>query len=422
MGALHLFWGLVLSGTAIAGPEADGDAESFPRVEAYGAFVGGGAYEAIDRRTEADVVDPSRVDELTPDERENRFWTPALARIGMAGKLSPHFTFQSEVEFNAGPYGTSVWEGQAAIQVRNQLIRLQKRGVFFEGDRLRLEVGRLTDPASVNFVSVHTANLLLSDELARASLLVAGFNRGNGVRLEYAPVEPLAFGLTANAGNPTSTTSTLAIGGTFPPFARFYQVPWSVVGRDARGFPQSSFHSMVLTPSVRLTTDVLQAQFAAQVFSANTNTFTRDDEQISGLNLRGGLRLNLADGAFSPFVNASRMVNDVVELTDLATLADGLYLGSVLGGGFDVNTEKVGFGAQYDLVYQEERGEPPSVNHFVNAGVSVGLAESVFLSGRFALVQVCETQDLLERCQVDGRRQGMLTITAVLGASQDVQP
>ena len=79
-------------------------------------------------------------------------------------------------------------------------------------------------------------------------------------------------------------------------------------------------------------------------------------------------------------------------------------------------------GAQYDLVYQEERGEEPEINHFVNAGVSIGLADSVFLSGRLAVLQVCETQDLLERCQVDGRRQGMLTITAVLGTGADVQP
>ncbi|MEL6348615.1 MAG: porin, partial [Myxococcota bacterium] len=242
--------GLLLSLLAGRPALAADDAGSSVAVSPYAVFVGGAAVELVDRR------------EDDTDQRQGRFWTPALARIGLAGKLSSQFFLQSEVEFNAGPYGTSVWEGQAAIQVRNQLIRYQKIGLFGDGDQLQIEAGRVTDPASLNYVSLHIANLLLSDPLARFPLLTSGFNRGNGVRVGYTVADSLTVGFTVNGGNPTSTTATVMMGGTFPPFARFYEVPWSVVGRDARGFPASNFHTVVLSPSIRFNSDLVQAQVA----------------------------------------------------------------------------------------------------------------------------------------------------------------
>ncbi|MBX2804184.1 MAG: hypothetical protein KTR31_41370 [Myxococcales bacterium] len=410
---------VLLCGLGIAGAtettDAEGDeptvAESFPRVSAYGAFVGGAAYEWIDRRDDDN------------DQRSDRVWTPALARLGIAGKLSREITVQSELEANAGPYGTSVWEGQAAIQVRNQLVRWTRDDLLGDGDRFRLEVGRITDPASVNYVSRHIANLLLSDGLARTGPLLAGFNRGNGVRAEYTVADALSAGVTLNAGNPTSTTATIMIGGTFPPFGRFYEVPWSSVGRDARGFPLSTFHVVMASPSLRLHTDVVQAQVALQAFTVDTNTNSEIDEALTGTNLRAGLRLTLLEGRFVPFVNGSRIVNDVVEIDDTATLANAKYLGMTASGGMDVNIGRGhGFGAQYDLVYEEERGLAPQLNHYVNAGVTWMATSSVFASARFALFQLCQEQDAVARCDVDGRRQAMLTLTAVLGPTQDVAP
>ncbi|MEO0604219.1 MAG: hypothetical protein AAF211_22480, partial [Myxococcota bacterium] len=266
--------------------------------------------------------------------------------------------------------------------------------------------------------------LLLSDLLTRQPLLIAGFNRGNGVRVDYTVADALTAGLTVNAGNPTSTTATLAVGGTFPPFSRFYEVPWANVGRDARGFPTSSFNTVVATPSLRLNTDVVDAQVAVQLFRVNTNTSTRDDDIINGRNLRAGIRLKAPDNRFHLFGNVSQMLNDVVQLTDLAKLQeDEAYLGTVVSSGFDLRIGKRnGIGAQYDLVREEERGLEPIYSHFANAGVTIGLSEAVALSGRFALWQVCQEQDQLENCDVNGLRQGFLTMTAVLGASRAAQP
>lgn len=390
---------------------SDEDEKGYPRVSPFAVFVGGAAVDIVDRR------------DTEFDDRQNRFWTPAVARVGLAGKLSPRFTLGSEVEFNGGPFGTSVWEGQAAIQIRNQLVRYQHEGLLTDNDRLRFEVGRITDPASVNFVSLHVANLLLSDELVRFPLLTSGFNRGNGVRVDYTLNDTITFGVSANAGNPTSTTATVMIGGTFPPFERFYQVPWSAVGRDARGFPTSTFHVMMVSPSARLTTKHVTAQVAAQTFRADTNTNDRDDENITGTNLRGGVRVSAIDNHLVVFGNGSRILNDVVELDDLATLADGKFFGVTVGGGVDINIKGIsGVGVMYDRVREEERGDEPEVRHFLNAGGTLALSDSVFMSGRFAFYQRCQDGTELERCDQDGRRQAMLTMTAVLGPSGDVRP
>lgn len=393
-----------------APPDSEGDGETYPKVSPYAVFVGGGAVELVDRREDDN------------DQRQGRFWMPALARIGLAGKLSKRFTLQSEVEFNAGPYGTSVWEGQAAIQVRNQLLRYTREDLFTDDDRLEVEVGRVTDPASVNYVSLHIANLLLSDPIARFPLLTSGFNRGNGGRLAYTFDDKLTVAVSGNAGNPTSTTGTVMMGGTFYPFQRFYEVPWSFVGRDARGFPTSSFHMMMVSPSVRWTSKHLQAQVAAQSLRVDTNTNTALDENITGTNLRAGLRVTPIE-QLAVFGNISRIVNDVTETEDVTVLADGKFLGITAGGGLDVYVDGLsGFGLQYDMVREEQRGLSPDVRHHLNAGATIFVDESVFLSGRFAFFQLCQESETLDRCDANGLRQIMLTATAVLGPSQDVRP
>ena len=63
------------------------------------------------------------------------------------------------------------------------------------------------------------------------------------------------LGLTINAANPVSTTQSLVVGGTFPPFARFYFAPYQYVGRDAANFPADEYHFVVVTPSVLVDRD-----------------------------------------------------------------------------------------------------------------------------------------------------------------------
>jgi len=212
------------------------------------------------------------------------------------------------------------------------------------------------------------------------------------------------------------------MGGTFYPFQRFYEVPWSYVGRDARGFPTASFHVMMLSPSVRWESKHVQAQAAAQTLRVDTNTNTTADDNITGTNLRGGVRITPVP-QLAVFGNFSRIVNDVVDTTDVTQLADGKFLGMTMGGGADVYVKGMsGFGVQYDRIREEQRGLPPEVRHHLNAGVTVFVDKSVFISGRFAFFQLCQESETLDRCDANGLRQGMLTATAILGPSPDVKP
>jgi hypothetical protein len=299
------------------------------KIMPFATMIGGGHYDMIHPRPN----DPN-------DQREGRFTTVAMSRMGAIAKVGKFVTIESEMEMNAGPYGTSVWEGQAAIQVRNQLIRLTFDDVMY-ADRLIVEAGRITDPTSLNFFSMQAANLLLSDPIARTPILHAGFNRGNGVQVRYTLFDQLTLGFNVNAGNPTSTTGTVQVGGTFPPFSRFYEVPQAAVGRDARGFPAPSFHVMLASPSIRYEWRFIKAQASAQFIGANTNTNSTKDENILGLNLRAGAELQAFDDLFwdnrlAFFANMSRIGNGVVNTDDLATLQPGFYEAYTGTAGFDL--------------------------------------------------------------------------------------
>src|SRR5689334_7975812 len=107
-------------------------------------------------------------------------------------------------------HGTSAFEGQAALQVRQQTLRLH-RGPWL------VEVGRFIDEASVDYFSAHVTETFLQDTATRSPLLYSGFNLGNGIRGQIELVPGLRAALTFNAGNPVSTTSSFMIGGSYPP-------------------------------------------------------------------------------------------------------------------------------------------------------------------------------------------------------------
>ncbi len=392
-----------------AAEEAEAEAEADLEVagldiniDPFVTIVGGGYYQHIDNRE--DLV----------DERENRFTTVALSRLGLRASIGDHLSVVSEIELNAGPYGTSVWEGQAAIQVRNQLLRLDYGG-------LRIDAGRITDPASLDYFSAYVANTLLTDDLTRFPLLVSGFNRGNGVLARYEIFEGFKAGFTVNAGNPTSTTGTVMVGGTFPPFARFYEVAWSNVGRDARGFPTSSFHAMLISPSLTYDHEYFSIQSAFQWFDVNTNTNTTSDEHINGFNIRGGVQLKFLDGSIRPFFNASRIINETVDPTDTSIIQNEFYEAITLSGGLDFNfaftgldvLEDLGFGLQYASV-QEQQGELEVLSrHIFNTGASWWFIPGVAsLDARYGYQLVCEG----DNCGTDEEHRAYLTLKAVLGA------
>lgn len=378
-------------------PEAvDGDASAFPRFAPYATIVGGFHFEDIQNRDEADT-------------RQDRVTTVALTRIGFQGFISDNVSVLSEIELNAGPHGTSVWEGQAAIQVRNQLLRIDYEG-------LRIDAGRITDPSSVDYFSTYVANMLLTDPLARFPLLVSGFNRGNGVLVQYSPIEGLTGGFTVNAGNPTSTTGTVMVGGTFPPFSRFYEVPHAHVGRDARGFPADSFHVMLLSPHVMYETPWLRAKASLQWFTVDTNTNDIGDENITGMNLRVGAQLRLLDDTLRPFLNLSSITNDLVDPMATDTLLNEDYEAQTVTGGVDYAIhEESGIGIQYARVRERQGESTVIIRHYANVGGTWWIFPGLALDARAAIYRRCDD----DVCTADGQQSYWLTLRGVLGAVED---
>lgn len=378
--------------------------DTAPELSPFATVVGGVNLEHIERSASPD------------DQRQDRAAILALSRAGLFGRLGAHFSFESELEVNAGPHGTSVWEGQAALQVRNQLLRVELAELIYQ-DRLRLELGRVTDETSLNYTSRHTADQLLADEIARLPLLMAGFNRGNGVNLRYALFDTVTLGFTANAGNPTSNTGTLMVGGTFPPFARFYEVPQSSVGRDARRFPVDSFHVILLSPSLRVDTRYLRAQVSTQMVQADTNMNSERDQPITGFNVRGGIDATLFedlawDNGLRVFANASRIENDVVKADNLAALRGERYQAVTGSTGFDLDVwGKSGLGADLAVVREHEPGRPPIMSVLGNVGATLWLNDAVSIGARVAVAQQC----LDFSCDVEGVRSLFLTGRVLLG-------
>lgn len=324
-----------------------------------------------------------------PEEtKQDRVATFALGRLGLKARWRDLVSAESELMASGGfgLHGTSAFEGQAALQVRQQVIRLH-HGVF------RLEAGRFIDEASVDYFSAHVAESFLQDTATRDPLLFSGFNLGNGVRGELQLVPGVRAALTLNAGNPVSTTSSLMIGGAFSPFERFYTQPYQQVNQGPNHFPDDTFHIMVLSPSVLVDTTYVDARFEVQGFDVNTNMNREDDDHIRGYNVRGSVRAKIAGGAFMPFASVAYTRNDTLVPNDLATRAPERYHALNYGGGFDVGVSRRyrcawdcadGFGVQYQQVQYQVGDQLVTTNNYANIGATYWLAPYASLGGRLA--------------------------------------
>jgi hypothetical protein len=325
-----------------------------------------------------------------PEEsKQNRVSTFAMGRLGVKATYGDLVSAESEFMASGGTslHGTSAYEGQAAMQVRQQVLRLH-RGAF------RIEVGRLIDESSVDYFSAHVTETFLQDTATRDPLLFSGFNLGNGVRGQIEFVPGLRAALTFNAGNPVSTTSSLMIGGSYPPFERFYTQPYQSVAQVANHFPDDTFHIMMLTPALLLDTKYVDAKAAVQGFDVNTNTGKEDDDHIRGYNLRGSVRVKLFDGVVVPFVNAAYTRNDTLVANDLAKRAPQRYQARNLGGGIDFDVARRfkcaydcadGFGIQYQQVqFQTGLEGLVTTNHYANIGFTYWIVPNVSLGVRVA--------------------------------------
>lgn len=322
-------------------------------------------------------------------DQNNRVSTFALGRLGLRARWLDFVYAESEFMASGGVglHGTSAYEGQAAMQVRQQLVRLRKSG-------FQIDVGRIIDEASVDFFSAHVTETFLQDTAVRDPLLFSGFNLGNGIRAQYELAPGLRAALTFNAGNPVSNTASLMIGGAYPPFERFYTQPYQQVNQSANHFPDDTFHTMVVTPSVLVDSKYVDVKVAVQGFDVNANTNSSNDDHIRGYNVRGTAKAKLFDGLIVPFASSAYTRNDTLVTTDLARRAPERYQAVNFGGGVDVDVWRRytcshdcadGLGVQYQQVQYQIGDGLVTTQRYFNVGATYWLAPNVSLSGRFAL-------------------------------------
>lgn len=329
--------------------------------------------------------------DLPEEDKQNRVSTFALARFGLKATFSDWVYVESELMASGGIglHGASAYEGQAALQVRQQMIRLG-RGFW------RVEVGRFIDEASVDFFSAHVGETFLQDTATRDPLLFSGFNLGNGVRASAEVLPGLRFAFTVNASNPVSTTSSLMVGGTYPPFERFYTQPYQSINQGANHFPDDSFHMVVLTPSVLYDSKLLDAHVAVQRIDVDTDMSRSSNAHVTGFNTRGTVRVKLLDRMLIPFASTAYTQNDTLDPANLARRSDDRYQAVNFGGGVDVNWARRfecahdcadGVGIQYQQAQYQIGEGLVTTNRYANVGITTWLAPYVSLGARFAVWQ-----------------------------------
>lgn len=334
----------------------------------YVIIVGGIKGEFIQNRTD------------TEDHREDRVTTIALSRFGVLADFGEHVHLESEFEVNLGPHGTSVWEGQAALQVRQQFLRLSNWGA-------QLEAGRVIDDASIDYFSEHIADTFLKDSLVRESFLASGANLGNGLLARYElPWIPLRLQFTFNAANPVSMTGSLVVGGSYWPFGRVYIAPWQQVGRDASKYPADEFHIMIWTPALVFQHRWVQAKVATQFFDVNTKADRRDDAHIKGYNLRASLQVSPFGDWLRAYGNLSRVSNPIMDQNDLAKESGESFSGWTTSAGFTFNYWKNnGVGAHYSFIRDQEGGGVLTQRHYLNVGTTYHIWDAVAIGARFGM-------------------------------------
>ena len=373
----------------VAGPAdaTDADADASPAVatpadvatpraprgrwlEPYGAIAGGVNLQSLHQ---------------TPDQMTSaQNPTVAISRLGLRGGIGEHVTFASEFEASLGGplgYGASVWEGQAALAIRDQFVRYRRSG-------WSVAVGRIDDPASFDYVSSNLGDLLYADLYTRDPLLYSGADRGNGLFGSYALTDHLTAGLTFHSTNPTGITGTLEIGGKLQPFDRPFYLAAAQVGNSQNSLPDQNLHIYFGSPSLQYKSDRFEAQAEVQMYSLDTQVAVTTDQTIRGYNLRLGAKakLEVNGNKLTPYVNVSRNKNEILDPTDSKYRLPDLFRSYTVSTGADYDIGKrFGIGASYALVDTREPDQHVR-EHYLNVGTTfwvedgfaVGVRGSVF--------------------------------------------
>lgn len=363
-------------------------------IEPYGAIAGGMHLQSLHQ--------PSEV-KTSPQNP-----TVAVSRLGLRGGVGEYITFASEFEAALGGplgYGSSVWEGQAALAIRDQFVRYTRAG-------FSIAAGRIADPASYDYVSAHMGDLLYSDLYTRDPLLYSGADRGNGLFGSYAVSKHVTVMGTFHSTNPTGITGTLAIGGKLQPFDRPFYLAAAQVGNSQNNLPDQNLHIYFGSPAVMFHSDHLDAKAEVQVYSLDTQESIDDDQTIRGYNLRLGVRGRIPTGIgqLSPYANVSRNKNEILDPTDSKYRLPDLFRSYTFSLGTDLDiTKKSGVGLSYALVDTREPDQHVR-EHYLNLGTSYWIEDSFAIGVRGSIF----AQQISGETMTTGARSVFVTARLVL--------
>ncbi|HEY4176342.1 MAG TPA: hypothetical protein VGM90_05905 [Kofleriaceae bacterium] len=363
-------------------------------IEPYGAIAGGMHLQSLHQAPDATT------------QAQNP--TVAVSRLGVRGGVGEHVTFASELEASLGGpqgYGGSVWEGQAALAIRDQYVRYSNHGFSFAA-------GRIADPASFDYVSAHTGDLLYADLYTRDPLLYSGADRGNGLFGSYQLDKYFTVAAAFHSTNPTGITGTLEIGGKLQPFDRPFYLAAAQVGNSQNNLPDQNLHIYFGSPSIQFKSELVEAKFEVQMYSLDAQTSQNDDQTIRGYNFRGGVRgrLPTAIGRVSPFFNASRNKNEILDPTDSKYRLADLFRSYTVSMGADLDIwKKSGIGASYAMVDTKEPDQHVR-QHYLNVGATYWIENSFAIGVRASVF----AQQISGEMMTTGSRSLFMTARMVL--------
>lgn len=299
-----------------------------------------------------------------------RLSTLALARFGFEGELFGFLSFRSVFERNLGyslsrngPVGTSVWEGTASLQARENYIRIHRWGLALTG-------GIFRDPASVDYVSDNILDAFGMDPYVRDPLLVSGFSQGQGAMLRYS-THGLTAGLSFTAGNPLTSSLAFGFGGDVSALGTLFTAPLRAL---SSGIPGSDIQMYVVSPSLTYEHEVFDIKLATQIYRVDVDLSSDNDLRLSGYNLRGTARVKLLDEQLIFFAGGSYRANEQLAVPDLSTRKDD-YSGVLVNGGFDVRFGDFGAGASYYWIRSTLGPTTDFTNHYLNVGATYWLRD-----------------------------------------------
>ena len=308
--------------------------------------------------------------DVNPD-LASRVSTLALARFGFEGQLFGFLTFRSVFERNLGyslgrngPVGTSVWEGTASLQARENYLRVSQWGLSLTG-------GIFPDPASIDFVSANVLDSFGMDPYVRDPLLVSGFGQGQGVMLRYG-WRMLDFGLSFTGGNPLVTSLAFGFGGDVSALGSLFSAPLRAL---SNGIPGSDIHLSTLTPSATLNLGFLQVRTAAQLYYVDVDVTSGADQKLRGYNLRATAKLSLLDEMLEVFGSMAFRRNQQLAVPDITMFGSTDYEGVVAAGGADLKLGAFSVGGMYYYLHSNLSEMSSFTNHYINVGATYWLRE-----------------------------------------------